>query len=234
MPKRANLRPPGRCIFCGNLGLTREHMWADWLRDYIPRMMPDHTIGSTTIFPTHQKHTVKRRIGDPHSRRIKCVCRKCNNEWMSGLQERAKPYLVPMLKGRATKLGRNAQTALSAGMAVIVAVSEDVDPEMVAISQSDRSRIFSTFKPPSRWRIFIGAHRRETYGLYTHNVMTLGTEEEFERLAGELPETANTQTTTMCLGEHLVIHVMSSSGVWNILRRWKLDPRIAPVRRSAR
>ena len=30
-------KPPGRCIFCGKVGLTKEHMWADWLRSYIPR-----------------------------------------------------------------------------------------------------------------------------------------------------------------------------------------------------
>ena len=97
-PKRSNLRPPGRCIFCGGGGLSKEHMWADWLHAYIPRIAPEHRTRSTLIHLENQEISTQRRAGDPHSRRIRCVCGPCNNGWMSALQEKTKPFMVPMLK----------------------------------------------------------------------------------------------------------------------------------------
>ena len=31
------IKKPGRCIFCNGRGLSKEHMWPDWLKAYIPR-----------------------------------------------------------------------------------------------------------------------------------------------------------------------------------------------------
>src|SRR5258706_8629356 len=118
-PRRTNLRPPGKCIFCDQGGLSKEHMWADWLRDYIPRAMLEHIIGEVAIFPDKRELTRKRRAGDPHSRKIRCVCEECNNEWMSQLQEDAKPFLLPMLTGIHTSLRRKGQTTLAAWVAMM-------------------------------------------------------------------------------------------------------------------
>jgi hypothetical protein len=32
----------GQCIFCGGLGLTREHIWADWASAYIKKNVTRH------------------------------------------------------------------------------------------------------------------------------------------------------------------------------------------------
>ena len=90
MPKHASLKPPGRCIFCG---VTQEHMWANWLRSYIPRELTRHATSVEKVHPRNTEQNIQTRTGDPHSRRIKCVCRACNNGWMSRLQENAKPFL---------------------------------------------------------------------------------------------------------------------------------------------
>jgi hypothetical protein len=137
-PKRANLKPPGRCIFCDSLGVTQEHMWADWLRSYIPRTLAETRTRSALIHLDGDKTTFINRTGDPHSRRIKCVCRKCNNEWMSRLQEDSKPFLVPMLTGEEqVTLHRRAQTILSAWIAMTVMVAEHADKEKIAISSAE-------------------------------------------------------------------------------------------------
>jgi hypothetical protein len=118
--------------------LTHEHMWAGWLRAHIPREMQDHQIGSTLVFPGKQEEFVQRRTSDPHSRRIRCVCRKCNNDWMSQLQEITKPFLIPMLDGQKTVLHRKGQTALATWMTMMVMVAEHVDREKIAISAIER------------------------------------------------------------------------------------------------
>jgi len=39
MTKRTKrlVKPHGRCIFCGGTGLSKEHIWSDWLSGLIPR-----------------------------------------------------------------------------------------------------------------------------------------------------------------------------------------------------
>src|SRR6266566_295420 len=44
-------KPQGRCIFCGRTGLTKEHIWADWLKKFIPKNMKQYTSLSATIHP---------------------------------------------------------------------------------------------------------------------------------------------------------------------------------------
>jgi hypothetical protein len=197
-------------------------MWADWLRDYIPREMMAHQTSSTTFYPSKKHEAIKRRTGDPHSVRIKCVCRQCNNIWMSRLQEEAKPYLVPMLIGEDIRLLKKGQVVVAAWATMMVMVSEYLTDDMVAIPAADRRRLHIHRLPPSRWRIWIGQHRREAHPLFAHNVVPLGTEKEFEALTDETSVTPNTQTSTICLGDNLVIHVMGASRVWRMIRRWQL------------
>ena len=105
------------CIYCGRSDhMTEEHIWADWLRQYIPRDMPRHKLVSAVVHSDLSKNTVdiRKREGDPHSRKLKIACRDCNNGWMSRLQTNAKPYLVPMLLGKEVSLYKNGQAALVA------------------------------------------------------------------------------------------------------------------------
>jgi hypothetical protein len=70
-------------------------------------------------------------------------------------------------------------------------------------------------------------------------VVALGTENEAQGLPFDAPADPNTQTTTVCLGDHLVIHVMSSDRIWPFIQRWRLPTHVAgvmtqiwPIRRS--
>jgi hypothetical protein len=116
-------------------------MWPDWLKAYIPRTAAEHREGATIVHLNEEVETVSRRTGDPHTRRIRCVCRTRNNGWMSRLQERAKPYLVPMLLKHTNTLDRRAQEAASAWSAMMVMVAEHVQREMIAIPFADRARL---------------------------------------------------------------------------------------------
>jgi len=221
-------KPPGRCIFCDSLGVTKEHMWADWLRDYIPREMSSHATSFEKIHLRSTARMFQRRTGDPHSRRIKCVCRDCNNIWMSQLQESAKPYLVPMLTGDTVRLQRNGLTTLAAWTTMMVMVSEHLNEEMVAISLAERQRFKANKRAPSHWRIWIGRHAAVHHPLFTHNIASFAPEQEIERLGIEGAIPSNTQTSTILLGKHLLIHVMSSTVARHIIRRWRLPAFLAP------
>jgi hypothetical protein len=220
-PRRANLRGPGHCIFCGAPGLTHEHIWADWLKNYIPRDQPYHTVRKADISPYEtEQASVKRQTGDFHSRRIYCVCKPCNTGWMSHLQELVRPYLAPMLLGQTIALHRRAQTTLSAWSAMMIMVAEYVQRDKIAIPQSDRAFLREHKKPPNHWRIWIGAHSNQTFPILTHNML------EFAEKGVQIPARArasgqNTHSTTVCVGEHLLIHAMSSIPARSLVRRWE-------------
>jgi hypothetical protein len=226
--KRGNLKGPGTCIFCGAYGLTKEHMWPDWLRNYIPRNQDEHQISSTLTRVNGDEVSYQRRSGDPHSRRIHCVCKPCNSGWMSRLQSSAKPILVPMLEGRDIVLLKNSQTILAAWVGMTVMVAEFASRDKVAIPYSDRVFLRMNQRPPSHWRIWIGSHRRQQQPMFAHNVLTF-TKQKSQIGFTDLPLASNTQTTTICLGEHLVIYAMSSEIARNIIRRWRLPTQIAPT-----
>ena len=63
--------------------LTKEHVWADWLRQHIPRTEQGYGVAAEEISPDTIETIVRNVSGDPHARRIRKVCRTCNNGWMN-------------------------------------------------------------------------------------------------------------------------------------------------------
>lgn len=225
-------KPPRKCIFCGQHGLTREHMWANWMRAYIPRVLTEYRTRSILMFPDRSEVSIKRRTGDPHSQRIRCVCKNCNNGWMSKIQESTKPYLVPMLKGERDSFYKNGQTALAAWVGMFVMVAEYADRDKVSISARERRRLLQRKRPPAHWRIWIGKYERSTgVERWFHHVIPIAKDGVQIVTNGSIPR-SNTQTSTILLGDHLVIHAMSSSVAPGIIKRWRHAPDIASKMRQ--
>src|ERR1043166_1487280 len=100
-------RLPKKCIFCGQAPTTKEDVWPTWLKSYLPRDLPHYFASISIINPFGEiTSTRKKWQGDPRSRRAKCVCARCNNGWMSRLQERAKPLVLALVRGDQTTLTR--------------------------------------------------------------------------------------------------------------------------------
>jgi hypothetical protein len=229
MGKEAFRKGQGFCAFCQSPGLTREHIWADWLRRYIERTLESHTESVTVANRDGETETLFRRTGDPHSRRIRCVCAACNNGWMSRLQVAVKPFLVPTLEGRRISFHRRAQGVLAAWCAMTAMVVEQLYRQQAAIPQSHRDHLRLHHSAPSHWRIWLSRHEREKHKLISHRAMSFGTKEDFERIGVPFENWAsNTQTTTVCLGKHLLIHIMSSDIAWHNVRKYRFPVPVAP------
>jgi hypothetical protein len=148
---------------------------------------------------------------------------------MSNLQEAAKPYLVPILENKPTVLRRNAKVALSAWATMTVMVSEHINHEMVAIPKSARQWFMENKRPPSHWRIWIAHHSAHNHDLFSHNVATLATDEEIKRVGTNAANEPNSHSTTILLGNHLLIYAMSSSMASGrrFVRQWRHPTEIA-------
>lgn len=90
------------CIFCTNEADSKEDMFPRWMLARVK---------------TRQK--LSRRIGDAEpvltddqEVRIPCVCTPCNTGWMSKLETKCKPIMVPLLEDIWHPLNRDQQKAL--------------------------------------------------------------------------------------------------------------------------
>src|SRR5215831_12421472 len=109
---------PGKCIFCDGFGLSKEHVWSDWLKDVLPSTphydtwWRANTIDFSDWSPSFET-SVRRRPGPLRSLKKRVVCQKCNREWMSTVVSRAKSAAREMILGSAIRLSRDEMTNIA-------------------------------------------------------------------------------------------------------------------------
>ena len=217
----------GQCIFCGAVGkLTKEHIWADWLKKYIPKDRPNYTAHSQTVWQDGRKTDRKKRLvgGDVRSMRVKCVCNSkthakstpnregCNDGWMCKLQEAAKPIVIPLIDGKSIALTAKSQQILSGWIAMSIMCGEFHCDETQTIPQSHRTRLYNAKRPPKDyWKIWIGDYDRQEWVPHKARFVLSITEEETTETAHLVSPPSNTQVTTYTIGR-LYVHCISS--IW--------------------
>jgi hypothetical protein len=212
------LKPKPICIFCGKNRdngpehvLTKEDVWPIWLTKYIPRDLRNYGAETIIVHRNRIEKSQKKVDGDPRSRRVKLVCKKCNTGWMSQLQERAKNILLPLMTGGTTILGDEAQKLVAAWCAMSTMTADFIFPDKQAIPQTDRDLLLAIRLPPSdTWKIWIGRfQRKEWVPHFVKQSIPIKSVENAETLPPSGIPRPNTQTTTLIFGE-LYVHVFSS------------------------
>ncbi len=195
-----------------------------------------HGINFVIVNPSGTSQRTKMRMGDTHARKIRRVCGgtkdQCNTGWMSDLQEAVKPSLLPMINGENTTLSRREQKTIAAWAAMTAMTGEFLDSsdEFVAVPQWQRDYLRENQRVPPGWRIWIGRYRwAQGVERWCHHVMCLGDERDGIP-AGDTSQPQNTQTTTICVGDHFVVHIMSSAVAAgeSIVSRWRFPDTIRP------
>ena len=87
--------------------MSKEHIFPEWMQKYFStsdvwgnnfRIVDDFG-----PFGKRKNQRIEKgplhKFGNPLAQKLKVVCQKCNNGWMSVQQQRIKPLLVPLLKG---------------------------------------------------------------------------------------------------------------------------------------
>lgn len=144
------------CMFCGSGKLTKEHIWPAWAAEHLPDA---HARDETTrlfmggTVPTDDR-TVTRQGSIKH-KKLRVVCGPCNNEWMSKIEDDAKPVLLPMLLGQNLFLEEKAQGLLARWVALKVMVAEQSRPADAVISQEERQAFMMQRTIPNGLKIEI-------------------------------------------------------------------------------
>jgi len=217
----------GRCVFCNSLGVTKQHVWPDWINSVLPgnvgrvQVISDITLERET--PDQRK--VHNQCGVDYllkpnvpliieksspigTMKVRIACRPCNSGWMSRIENAAKPVILSLMTGKDdVLLEPAAQDHLSAWAMLMSSVVEftNQNPPGPSISMSDRSYLRQNGKPPDAgWLIGLGRFKDVDWNnprRCSHRPFSLG-------LFREKPP-LRIQSTTLVLGE-LLLHVRSS------------------------
>lgn len=222
MPKqRPFAKGQNVCIFCKSPGLTCEHIFPDWLEEYIPREI-ENTESLTTVFHADHIETKRQsRPGDPHSRRLRVVCGGCNSGWMSILQKSTKPILVPLILGEASEINAEAQKKLATWATMATMVADYLDRDRSAIPEEQRTTFKENQAPLREWKIWVGHHEREEWrGHLVRSIFPIATEKHVPEVMANGLHQPNTQTTAFTVGK--LYFLIVSSEIPELAERFRL------------
>ncbi len=140
----SRLKPPKGCIFCGDGGLSREHLWPAWARDILPETNGYSQIGSNDPSDGQCSVGLSRqfeRQGRITDARLRVVCRACNNGWMSRLEESSRLDVTALILGEQRQIGTEGLKNISEWITLKIIVA-DASPGGRSVFLTDERRGF--------------------------------------------------------------------------------------------
>ncbi len=121
-------KPQRKCIFCEGSNLSREHIWPKWASEHLPKFDDESheervfTFTKNTQPTSPPKH--RKTNGRIWTKKIKVVCKTCNETWMSQIEQTAKTILLPMMRGEPYRLTQEDCLSISRWITLKVMVAE--------------------------------------------------------------------------------------------------------------
>ena len=201
------------CIFCGRKGgISKEHFWPDWLGLYLPKRDGDRHISEIHAAegkaPKQLQNRTERQ-GSVITKKIRVVCRECNNGWMSALEEKVKPILIGLLKEHVGKLDKEQISDLSLWVTVKTIVGEHAEGDIVLTPSTDRHQVYKEGVIPDYFRIFAGIHSSDTNAGYVRHSTTISRTMDGPKPPLSPEVQRNIQSVSFLVGP-LVLHVIAA------------------------
>lgn len=138
-------------MYCGSsVSMSREHVIGEWVGDFLGWRGSSVIINDTIddnrreVIKSTQRST-RRRWGDAF---IKTVCKKCNNTWLSEIQEKAKPIIRCLSDGVWNPLSLEDEISLAKWVTVTsfnASIYQREDPEFL---KNHRKGFYENRLPP--------------------------------------------------------------------------------------
>jgi hypothetical protein len=170
--QRVTRRPQRRCLFCDGLPLSDEHLFADWIRKLVPPGEPQRfqkKSASSAILSIAGQPTIYKKPGNLLSKRVRVVCKLCNETWMGMIETSAIPVMTPLILGESAKLSASDQQAIAMWATLKTIIGEQRDPQSAQIPVESIKEFFRTRTVLSGWQIWIGQYVTGTWNArYAH------------------------------------------------------------------
>jgi hypothetical protein len=219
----------GKCIFCErqppDVKITREHIFADWLRQHFRRdASTSHTHG-TIVWPTPIASvqdgvlSTKKLPGHSGSRKVRAVCGSCNSTWMSNkIEDAVKPILTSMMRSQPSNIDQKQQKILALWATKITMVGDYLDKQHSVVTQIDRTHFMNNLTPPPGWHVWVASYGGQLWrelALFQHQGSL-----ELPSADDAAPTQHNLELTTLGIGDLLFLVVNSSwDRLWPILEQ---------------
>lgn len=197
-----------RCIFCDKLNqMTKEHIWPAWMGKMFPRTGKEkHWFGSITEQEFQQlSDDTFERAGHLNSLKLQVVCADCNNNWMSGVEAKAKPLLLDLINTRSINLDASQQELLARWIAMKVITGEHAERKQdIHITPTvDRLRLRSDSEIPPYFSIYLGWQTTEHNAAWVRQswTMAFSSDGPTPKLEGR---SKNCQTVSILFGPLMV------------------------------
>lgn len=174
-PNRNSPHPPGKCLFCGNTGLTRTHVWPDWLGRLVPSGTGRHEhMAYRDAPPATTSHIfnakTRPRQGSIFSQKPFLACETCNTGWMANFENEMARFAKPLFTSRDRIIISYPEARImSVWISLIVILAEHIKmpTAVTTISLNERQYVKKYLRPPDNWSIFYagtnGAEWRQNY-----------------------------------------------------------------------
>jgi hypothetical protein len=141
------------CVFCSGSPTEVEDVWPKWIQ----RLFPKTSALAITGNPGTGHSGVYRTMA--FDARAKVVCKKCNNNWMSDIENRASVYIKRMLfQNFSIALGPQSQTKLAAWGLLKALLLPYIGPDSNPAIPEHYGEFGQRKLPWARHTIFIARH----------------------------------------------------------------------------
>lgn len=105
---------PTKCIFCGGVPLSKEHVLGRWLTPVVAKAPTGKKLYvDSERWSLDGLERQPRRFPKEIDFQVRCVCEACNSGWMSAIETEVKPIIEALNSGSQSALGRAEQFSLA-------------------------------------------------------------------------------------------------------------------------
>jgi hypothetical protein len=146
-----------KCIFCGAIGTTREHIFSEWTHSFfLPRVNRKARMHIAVSYEDRTDVVDDLKMPGPiQDWQIKCVCARCNNEWMNDIEKLARPIIEPLCRGDRVRLSEADQKIIA-----IWAIIKIMVVHHRYVHHKQRKQMMEKQEPPRRWGVWVATHER--------------------------------------------------------------------------
>ena len=140
------------CLFCPNPANSREDIWPKWILQRLRIKGPIRAeIAKTKSFVMW---------GPKAAHKSKCVCKTCNNGWMSALEDVNIPLLGCLLRDIAMPLDRSQQEVIATWVIKTSMVTESTahPTRQQFYSVAEREQLRTSLSIPARTSVWLGRY----------------------------------------------------------------------------
>jgi hypothetical protein len=202
-----------QCVFCGGVGLTREHVIPRWLTKVLPEQerwrgqdqaivhLPQGAQPSTLVLP-------HREMPEPFNQAtVRSVCETCNSGWMNQLEETCRTTITALVGGQPQALDVASATALATWAIKTSLMAQLTSSATSSALEPAYHDLFRDRCPAANAHVWAAAVKSDDWALRIESIgILVGTEDHLP----DMEDPPNTLVATLGLGRLLLQAIITT------------------------